>query len=74
MKTYLKPQASCFKNNLLYGGGGEMGEGHQKVQTTSSKLSSGHVIYCSVIIVNNYIACLKVVKKVDLKCPHHKKK
>ena len=52
---------------------GEMGEGCQKGQIFSYKLSHGNITYSVSAIVNNVIAYLKIIKSVGLKSSHVKK-
>ena len=55
-------------------GMGKMGEGDLKVQTWSYKINkSWDVKYSMVIMVYN-VTYLKIIKRVDLKSSHHKKK
>ena len=53
---------------------GELGEGDQKVQTSSCKISSRDVTYSMVTVVVNNFIYFKVVKRVNLKSSHHKEK
>lgn len=38
------------------------------------QLSFGELMHSMVIIVNNFIICFKVIKRLDLKCSQHKRK
>ena len=57
-------------------GMGEMGEGGQKVQTFSCKISkSGDVMYNMKTTVKNTVLHIwKLLKRMDLESPYHKKK
>ena len=58
-------------------GGYEVGEGGQKVQTSNYRKVTHGIIMCSMATIANntiffnYFVYLKVVKRVDLKSPHH---
>lgn len=51
-----------------------MGEGGQKVHTSSYKMSPGHIMYTVVTIVNNTVLCICKLLRVNLKNSHYKKK
>ena len=57
--------------------GYEVGEGGQKVQTSNYRKVTHGIIMCSMATIANntiffnYFVYLKVVKRVDLKSPHH---
>ena len=56
------------------GGVGEMGEGNQKAQTSSYKISHEDIMYSIVNIVNNTVLnYLKVVKTVKLSSQEEKR-
>jgi len=53
---------------------GEMGEGGQKVETSSYKISqSGDIMYSKVVICHDTV-CLRDAKRVALQSSYHKKK
>ena len=57
------------------GGGGGETEGGQKVQTSSYKRKkSWGIMYSIVTVINNTIVYLKVIKSIDPKNYHHKKR
>ena len=51
-----------------------MGEGSQKVQTFSYKINKSWNVMCNIMAVVNSTVYLKVVRRVNLKSSHHKKK
>ena len=56
-------------------GVGEMGEGGQKVQTSSYRINKSWNVMCSVVtVVNNTVLYVWKLLRVDLKCSRHKKK
>ena len=80
-KTNKKPSSLIQRTDQwlaeVGGGVGEVGEGHQKVQTSRYKINvtcHGDVMYSMVTITNNNcISYFKVAKRVDLKSSNHKK-